>query len=69
MRLIDDVSDEKTKSVEPNVTNKNTIEKETIVNNLVFNTSECCLLNYLKSAILYTKIKYERIGTDIFISY
>jgi hypothetical protein len=26
-------------------------------------------LNYLKSAILYTKKKYGRIGTDIFTSY
>ena len=25
--------------------------------------------NYLKSAILYTKKKHERIGTDIFTSY
>jgi hypothetical protein len=41
--LTDDDRDEKTKSVEPNVANKNTIESETIINNFVFNRSEYCL--------------------------
>jgi hypothetical protein len=41
--LTDDGGDEKTKSLEPKVANKDTIESESIVNNLVFNTSECCL--------------------------
>ena len=70
MRGSTEDDDEKTKSGKPNVVNKSMIESETIINNLVSQQIRILfVLNYLKSAILYTKIKHGRIYTDIFTSY
>lgn len=64
--LIERNGDDKT--VEQYGVNKSMIEIETMISNPVFNVRRFYVLNYLRSAILYTKIKKPKKYVEIFTS-